>query len=114
MCDCSVAVGGTAIAQFAFSFQPVIELPARHRAVSEVELVGAHGDAIRFLTDSRGLAFMDAVKELADQAGMEVPAPDPRAQAKADKKAKASEVPSDRDAAAERAAPSADDDPTSD
>ena len=37
-----------------------------------------------------------------------------RAQAKADKKAKASEVPSDRDAAAEPAAPSADDDPTSD
>ena len=31
----------------------------------------------------------------------------------ADKKAKASEVPSDRDAAAERTAPSADDDPTS-
>src|SRR3954466_8575325 len=45
---------------------------------------GAHGDAIRFLTDARGLAFMDAVKELADQAGMEVPAPDPRALAKAD------------------------------
>ena len=37
-----------------------------------------------------------------------------RAQAKADKKAKASEVPSDPDAAAERTAPSADDDPTSD
>jgi DNA primase len=40
----------------------------------------AHGDAIRWLTDQRGLAFMDAVKELADAAGMEVPAPDPRAQ----------------------------------
>ena len=46
---------------------------------------GAHGDAIRFLTDARGLAFMDAVKELADQAGMDVPAPDPRAQAKAER-----------------------------
>jgi len=46
---------------------------------------GAHGDAIRFLTDARGLAFMDAVKDLADQAGMEVPAPDPRAQAKAER-----------------------------
>src|SRR3954471_2217649 len=46
---------------------------------------GAHGDAIRFLTDARGLAFMDAVKELADQAGMEVPAPDPRAQARAER-----------------------------
>jgi DNA primase len=40
---------------------------------------GAHGDAIRFLTESKGLSFIDAVKELADSAGMEVPAPDPRA-----------------------------------
>ena len=48
---------------------------------------GAHGDAIRWLTDARGLAFMDAVKELADAAGMEVPAPDPRAQAKAERAA---------------------------
>ena len=40
---------------------------------------GAHGDAIRWMTDQRGLPFMDAVKELADAAGMEVPAPDPRA-----------------------------------
>ena len=40
---------------------------------------GAHGDAIRFLTDARGLPFMDAVKELAGKAGMEVPAADPRA-----------------------------------
>lgn len=40
----------------------------------------AHGDAIRFLTDARGMPFMEAVKELAGKAGMEVPAPDPRAQ----------------------------------
>ena len=40
---------------------------------------GAHGDAIRFLTDQRGMPFMDAVKELAGKAGMEVPAPDPQA-----------------------------------
>ncbi len=40
---------------------------------------GAHGDAIRWMTDQRGLSFMDAVKELASEAGMEVPAPDPRA-----------------------------------
>src|SRR5437868_2792468 len=39
---------------------------------------GAHGDAIRFLTDQRGMPFMDAVKELAAKAGMDVPAPDPR------------------------------------
>lgn len=37
---------------------------------------GAHGDAIRWMTDQRGMAFMDAVKELADLAGMAVPAPD--------------------------------------
>src|SRR4051812_41622203 len=46
---------------------------------------GAHGDAIRFLTDSRGLPFIDAVKELADQAGMEVPTPDPQTQAKVER-----------------------------
>ncbi len=44
----------------------------------------AHGDAIRWLTDQRGLPFMDAVKELADAAGMEVPAPDPRARERAE------------------------------
>ena len=48
---------------------------------------GAHGDAIRFLTDARGLQFMDAVKELAGKAGMDVPAPDPRAQEKAERSA---------------------------
>jgi DNA primase len=40
---------------------------------------GAHGDAIRFLTDHRGMQFIDAVKELAAKAGIEVPEPDPRA-----------------------------------
>ena len=40
---------------------------------------GAHGDVIRWMTDQRGLSFMDAVKELASEAGMEMPAPDPRA-----------------------------------
>lgn len=39
----------------------------------------AHGDAIRWMTDQQGLPFMDAVKELAASAGMELPAPDPRA-----------------------------------
>jgi DNA primase len=46
---------------------------------------GAHGDAIRWMTDQRGLGFMDAVKELADAAGMQVPAPDPKAAAKAER-----------------------------
>jgi DNA primase len=46
---------------------------------------GVHGDVIRWLTDARGLPFMDAVKELADAAGMEVPAADPRSQEKAER-----------------------------
>jgi DNA primase len=53
---------------------------------------GAHGDAIRFLTDNRGLPFMDAVKELAAKAGMEVPAPDPKAQEQADRTASLTDV----------------------
>jgi len=53
---------------------------------------GAHGDAIRFLTDHRGMPFMDAVKELADKAGMDVPAPDPRAQEKAERQASLTDV----------------------
>ncbi len=45
----------------------------------------AHGDAIRWLTDQQGLPFMDAVKELAAAAGMDVPQADPRAAEKAEK-----------------------------
>ncbi|MFL6735447.1 MAG: DNA primase [Sphingomonas sp.] len=45
---------------------------------------GAHGDSIRFLTDHGGMQFMDAVKELAAKAGMEVPAPDRQAKDRAD------------------------------
>jgi len=43
---------------------------------------GAHGDVIKFLTEKSGLGFMDAVKELADAAGLQIPAPDPRAREK--------------------------------
>jgi DNA primase len=46
---------------------------------------GAHGDAIRYLTDAQGLPFMEAVKELAQAAGLEVPAQDPRAAEKAER-----------------------------
>jgi len=53
---------------------------------------GAHGDAIRFLTDHRGLPFMDAVKELAAKAGMDVPASDPRARERAERTASLTEV----------------------
>jgi DNA primase len=45
----------------------------------------AHGDAIRFLTEARGLPFMDAVKELAGAANLDMPAPDPRAAEKAER-----------------------------
>ena len=48
---------------------------------------GAHGDVIRWMTDQRGMQFLDAVKELAVQAGMEMPAPDPREAQRAKKRA---------------------------
>jgi DNA primase len=53
---------------------------------------GAHGDAIRFLTDHRGMPFMDAVKELAAKAGMDVPAPDPKAKERADRASSLTDV----------------------
>src|SRR4051812_45275536 len=52
----------------------------------------AHGDAIRFLTDHRGMPFMDAVKELAAKAGMEVPAPDPQARERAERASSLTDV----------------------
>ncbi|QNA84245.1 DNA primase [Sphingomonas sp. So64.6b] len=45
----------------------------------------AHGDAIKWLTDQRGLPFMDAVKELAQAAGMELPAMDRQSAEKAER-----------------------------
>jgi len=45
----------------------------------------AHGDAIRWMTDQRGLPFMDAVKELAQTAGMEMPAMDRQSADKAER-----------------------------
>src|SRR6476469_11014719 len=56
---------------------------------------GAHGDAIRFLTDNRGLPFMDAVKELAQAASLEVPAADPRSQERARRQASLHDVMAD-------------------
>lgn len=53
---------------------------------------GAHGDAIRFMTDHQGLGFMDAVKELASEAGMTMPAPDPRAAQRAEERASLHDV----------------------
>jgi DNA primase len=48
---------------------------------------GAHGDVIRWMTDQRGLSFMDAVKELASEAGMEVPRADPHQAEQAERRA---------------------------
>jgi DNA primase len=53
---------------------------------------GAHGDAIRFLTDNRGMPFMDAVKELAGKAGLDVPAPDPQSRERAERTATLTDV----------------------
>jgi len=52
----------------------------------------AHGGAINWMMEQRGLEFMDAVKELASEAGMEVPAPDPRAAQAAEKRASLHDV----------------------
>jgi DNA primase len=40
---------------------------------------GAHGDAIAFVMQSQGLSFMEAVGQLAAEAGLEVPRPTPEA-----------------------------------
>ncbi len=45
----------------------------------------AHGDAIKWMTDQRGLPFIDAVKELAQAAGLEMPAQDRASAAKAER-----------------------------
>ena len=45
----------------------------------------AHGDAIRWMTEQRGLPFIDAVKELAQAAGLEMPAQDRRSVEKAER-----------------------------
>lgn len=39
---------------------------------------GAHGDAIRFLTDGEGVAFPEAVEQLARKAGLEMPKATPK------------------------------------
>ncbi|MEL1250359.1 DNA primase [Aurantiacibacter gilvus] len=46
-----------------------------------------HGGAIDWMMEQHGLQFMDAVKELAAEAGMDVPAPDPRAAERAEARA---------------------------
>lgn len=57
---------------------------------------GAHGDVFRWKTDHDALPFMDAVRELAARAGLEVPAPSPQA---AEREARAGTVREALDAA---------------
>jgi DNA primase len=45
---------------------------------------GAHGDVIKFLTEQEGLGFIEAVKQLAAQAGMDVPSESPQDRARAE------------------------------
>ena len=45
----------------------------------------AHGDAIRWMTDHQGLPFIDAVKELAAAAGLDMPAQDRHAAQRAER-----------------------------
>ncbi len=52
----------------------------------------AKGDAITFVRETENVDFMEAVKILAGEAGMPVPASDPRAQEKADLRSQLGEV----------------------
>lgn len=45
---------------------------------------GEHGDIFTFLMKTEGLSFPEAVERLANEAGLEVPRPDPREKAQAD------------------------------
>jgi len=54
---------------------------------------GAHGDAIRFLTEHHGMGFIDAVRDLAQQVGLTVPentaSPEDKARAEAERSQRA-------------------------
>ncbi|GGB35555.1 DNA primase [Roseibium aquae] len=53
---------------------------------------GASGDHFRFLIETEGLSFPEAVERLAEQAGVPMPAPDPQAARRAEKRASLSDV----------------------
>jgi DNA primase len=53
---------------------------------------GKHGDVFRFLMDVDGLPFNEAVERLAGMAGLALPAPDPEAEARAEKRTELTDV----------------------
>ncbi|MEC8197162.1 MAG: DNA primase, partial [Pseudomonadota bacterium] len=52
----------------------------------------AKGDAIKFVTETENVGFMEAVEILAEEAGMSMPKRDPQAQQKADRRTQLTEV----------------------
>ncbi len=52
----------------------------------------AKGDAIGFIKDTENVSFMEAVEIMAGEAGMQMPARDPQAQQKSDRRSKLAEV----------------------
>jgi len=52
----------------------------------------AKGDAISFVRETENVGFMEAVEILAGEAGLQMPARDPQAQAKSDRRSQLSEV----------------------
>ncbi len=52
----------------------------------------AKGDAISFVRETENVGFMEAIEILAGEAGMQMPARDPRAQEKADRRTQLAEV----------------------
>lgn len=52
----------------------------------------AKGDIFKFVTETENVSFMEAVEILAREAGMTMPAPDPKAREKADRRSQLAEV----------------------
>jgi DNA primase len=52
----------------------------------------AKGDALKFVMETENMSFMEAVETLAREAGMTMPAPDPKARERADRHAQLAEV----------------------
>ncbi len=52
----------------------------------------AKGDAITFLRETEGLDFMEAVRQLAESAGLALPAPDPESRQREDRRSRLVEV----------------------